>query len=252
MVCNHVFTNAGNDTEPMETIDTLALMLGAAWASGINLYAAILVIGWLGGSGHVELPPDLQVLSNPMVLSAAGVMYAIEFFTDKVPGIDTGWDALHTFVRIPAGALMAAGAAQGLDLGQAGELVGLLLGGGVAATSHAAKAGSRVVINSSPEPFSNWGASVAEDVAVIGGLWTALNNPVVFLVLFAVFIVLAIWLLPKLWRLIRRTASAVGGWFSRTQTPKAPAGDDRNEIHHPRLAADHHPDERPTGGEAPR
>jgi hypothetical protein len=203
----------------METIDTIALMLGAAWASGINLYAAILVIGWLGGAGHVDLPPDLQVLSHPMVLLAAGGMYVVEFFTDKIPGVDTGWDALHTFVRIPAGALMAAGAAQGLDIGQAGELVGLLLGGSVAATSHAAKAGSRVVINSSPEPFSNWGASIAEDLAVIGGLWAALNNPVLFLVLFVAFMLLAIWLLPKLWRALRGIAYRIGRWFGATTQP---------------------------------
>ena len=133
----------------METIDTIALMLGAAWASGINLYAAVLVLGWLGGSGHVDLPPDLQVLSNPLVMLAAGGMYAVEFFADKVPGVDTGWDALHTFIRIPAGALMAAGAAQGLDVGPAAELAALLVGGGIAATSHATKAGSPPRLNRS-------------------------------------------------------------------------------------------------------
>lgn len=197
----------------METIDTLALMLGAAWASGINLYAAILMLGWLGGAGHIDLPPDLQVLSNPLVLLAAGGMYAVEFFTDKIPGVDTGWDALHTFVRIPAGALMAAGAAQGLDVGPAAELVGLLLGGGVAATSHATKAGARVMINTSPEPFSNWGASVAEDVSVFAGLWAALNHPLLFLIMFALFLLLVIWLLPRLWRAIKRVSRALGRWF---------------------------------------
>lgn len=197
----------------METIDTLALMLGAAWASGINLYAAIMVLGWLGGSGQIDLPPDLAALGNPAVLLAAGTMYAVEFFADKIPGVDTGWDALHTFVRIPAGALMAAGAAQGLDIGQGAELVGLLLGGGVAATSHATKAGSRVLINTSPEPFSNWGASVAEDLSVFAGLWAALNHPWLFLVLFALFVLVVIWLLPRLWRAIRRAAHAVRHWF---------------------------------------
>ena len=219
----------------METVDTLALMLGAAWASGINLYAAILVIGWLGHVGHVDLPPGLEVLSNPLVLGAAGTMYAVEFFADKVPGLDTTWDALHTFIRIPAGALMAAGAAQGLDIGQAGELVGLLLGGSVAATSHAAKAGSRVVINTSPEPVSNWGASLTEDAAVIGGLWAALNHPVVFLLLFALFIVLAIWLLPKLWRALRRIAGTVARWFGRKPRADDPAsGDTAARLHEAR------------------
>lgn len=219
----------------METIDTIALMLGAAWASGINLYAAVLVLGWLGGSGHVDLPPDLQVLSNPLVMLAAGGMYAVEFFADKVPGVDTGWDALHTFIRIPAGALMAAGAAQGLDVGPAAELAALLVGGGIAATSHATKAGSRVLINTSPEPFSNWGASVAEDVSVFAGLWAALNHPVLFLVLFALFMMTVIWLLPRLWRALRRAAQAVGRWFGRPDRPSArgdaePLGERRQDV----------------------
>jgi len=197
----------------METIEVISLMLGAAWASGINLYAAVLVLGWMGGAGHVDLPPDLQVLSDPTVMLVAGGMYVVEFFTDKIPGVDTGWDALHTFVRIPAGAMMAAGAAQGLDVGQAGELIALLLGGGIATASHATKAGTRVLINTSPEPFSNWGASVAEDLSVFAGLWVALNNPWLFVVLFIVFLLLAIWLLPKIWRAIKRAAHAVRRWF---------------------------------------
>ena len=197
----------------METIETISLMLGAAWASGINLYAAILVLGWMGGAGHIDLPPGLEVLSNPTVMLVAGGMYLVEFFTDKVPGVDTAWDALHTFVRVPAGALMAAGAAQGLDIGQAGELIGLLLGGGLAATSHATKAGTRVMINTSPEPFSNWGASVAEDVSVIAGLWAALNHPWLFVVLLVAFLLFAAWLLPRVWRAIKRAVRAVRSWF---------------------------------------
>jgi hypothetical protein len=206
----------------METIEIISVMLGAAWASGINLYAAVLVLGWLGGAGHVDLPPGLDLLSEPLVMWAAGAMYVIEFFTDKIPGVDTGWDALQTFVRIPAGALMAAGAAQGLDVGQAGEFAALLLGGGVAATSHATKAGSRVIINSSPEPFSNWGASIAEDVSVFAGLWAALNHPWVFLVLLVVFLLLAIWLLPRIWRTIRSAGRTLRRWFTG-DTPRATA-----------------------------
>ncbi len=205
----------------METIDAIALMLGAAWASGINLYAAVLVLGWLSGSGQVELPPALQVVGDPAVMLAAGGMYLVEFFADKIPGVDTGWDALHTFVRIPAGALMAAGAAQGLDIGPSAELVGLLVGGGVAATSHATKAGSRVLINTSPEPFSNWGASLAEDLSVIAGLWAALNHPWLFLALLLLFLVIVAWLLPKIWRAIRRAARALGRWFGRDRAASA-------------------------------
>lgn len=216
----------------METIDTLALMLGAAWASGINLYAAVLVLGWLSGSGHIALPPDLQILSNPLVLLAAGGMYTIEFFADKIPGVDTGWDALHTFIRIPAGALMAAGAAQGFELGPAAELAALLAGGGVAGASHAAKAGTRVMINTSPEPFSNWGASVAEDAAVVGGLWAALYNPWLFLTLFILFVILVAWLLPRLWRALGRVGAAVRRWVSPSADASAPGTDNsrRREV----------------------
>lgn len=197
----------------MESIHAISLMLGAGWASGINLYAAILVIGWLGLMGHIDLPPGLEVLSNPGVLVTAGVMYVVEFFADKIPGIDTGWDGLHTFIRIPAGALLAAAAAEGLDLGQGGELIGLLAGGGLAATSHAAKAGTRALINTSPEPVSNWTASVTEDIAVVGGLWTALHYPWLFLALLFAFMLLVAWLLPRIWRALKRVVNALRRWF---------------------------------------
>lgn len=197
----------------METIDVIALTLGVAWASGINLYAAILVLGILGAGGYTELPPSLTVLQDPLVLIAAGVMYFVEFFADKVPGIDTGWDTIHTFIRIPAGAILAVGAAQGLEINQAAELAAGLLGGSLAATSHLTKASTRVVINASPEPVTNWTASIAEDLAVIGGLWASLNYPIVFIVFIVLFILLAIWILPKLWRAIKSIAAKIREWF---------------------------------------
>ncbi len=192
-----------------QIIQTIALTMGVAWASGINLYAAIFMLGFMGGNGYMELPPDLQVLSDPLVLFAAGFMYLVEFVADKTPGVDTGWDGIHSFIRIPAGAILAAGAIGEVNL--AAELAAGLLGGTLAAGTHATKAGSRVLINTSPEPFSNWGASIGEDIAVIAGLWTALNHPLVFLVLLALFILLMIWILPKLWRSIKRVA----GFFRR-------------------------------------
>ena len=143
-----------------ETIKAIALMLGAAWAAGINLYAAVLVLGLLGNAGYAELPPALQVLQDPLVIGVAGIMYFIEFFADKTPGVDSGWDAIHTFIRIPAGAVLAAGAAQAFEVNQALELAAALVGGGVAATSHFTKAGSRLMINTSPEPVTNWAASL--------------------------------------------------------------------------------------------
>lgn len=215
----------------METVEVIALMMGAAWASGINLYATILVLGWMGGAGHVDLPPDLQVLMEPSVMFAAGIMYFIEFFADKTPGVDTGWDAMHTFVRIPAGALMAAGASGALEIGPAAELIALLLGGSLAATSHATKAGSRVLINTSPEPVSNWTASIAEDIAVIGGLWAALHYPIAFLLGLILFIALVIWLLPKLWRAIKRIAGMLRRWFSGKKPPEPPPPNTHSDKH---------------------
>ena len=204
-----------------QIIATLALTMGVGWASGINLYATLLTLGVLSNMGHIDLPPELEVVGDPLVLMAAGLMYAVEFFADKVPGVDTGWDTLHTFVRIPAGAALAAAAVG--DVNAAVEVAAALVGGGLAAGSHALKAGSRVMINTSPEPFSNWGASIGEDVAVIGGVWAALHHPYWFLGLLVLFIVLLIWLLPKIWRGIRKVFGFIvrlfGGGESRSQRP---------------------------------
>ena len=188
---------------------TIALTMGVAWASGINLYAALFMLGFLGATGDIALPPHLQVLSNPLVMFAAGFMYCVEFIADKTPGVDSGWDAIHTFIRIPAGAILAAGAVG--DVSQAAQLTAAILGGTLAAGTHTLKAGTRVLINTSPEPFSNWVASISEDVLVIAGLWTSLYHPWLFLLLLLLFIVLLIWLLPKLWRAIKR----VGGFLAR-------------------------------------
>jgi hypothetical protein len=182
--------------------------MGVAWASGINLYAAILVLGLLGATGNMVLPPDLQILANSVVIAAAGLMFIVEFVADKIPGVDTGWDTLHTFIRIPAGALLAAGAVG--DVNPAVVVAAAIVGGGLAAGTHATKSGSRVIINTSPEPVSNWVASLVEDVAVIAGLWTALHHPWVFIVLLIAFIILMIWLLPRLWRGVRKVFAFLG------------------------------------------
>jgi hypothetical protein len=192
----------------MDITQTIALTMGVAWASGINLYAAILMLGYMGASGNIELPPDLQVLSDPLVMVAAGAMYGIEFFADKIPGVDTGWDALSTFIRIPAGAILAAGAVG--DVGAGAQLAAAIAGGTLATGSHVTKTGTRVLINTSPEPVTNWFASVGEDVAVIAGLWTALYHPALFIALLILFILLSIWLLPKIWRGIKKVFSFLG------------------------------------------
>ena len=173
-------------------VSVIALSMGVAWASGINLYAAILVLGLLGSSGNMVLPPDLQILMNPLVLFAAGAMYLVEFFADKVPGVDNSWDVLHTFIRIPAGAAMAAAAVGEVD--PAVSVAVAIVGGGLAAGVHATKAGSRVLINLSPEPVTNWVTSLSEDVLVVAGLLTALHYPWVFIVFLVICIVLMIWL----------------------------------------------------------
>ncbi|MDV6343808.1 DUF4126 domain-containing protein [Nitrosomonas sp. Is37] len=192
-------------------IATLALTMGTSWASGINLYAVMLVLGLGGATDNINLPAELTVLENPLVIGAAALMYVIQFFVDKIPGLDSAWDTLHTFVRIPAGAMLAAGTVG--DVSPALEIAAGILGGGVAATSHAAKTGTRLMINTSPEPVTNWSASISEDLLVLGGLWTALNHPILFLILFVIFIGLAIWLLPKLWKLIKGVLLKIGRFF---------------------------------------
>jgi hypothetical protein len=175
----------------------------------------------MGSNGHIDLPPDLMVVQDPAVMMAAGFMYCVEFFADKTPGVDSGWDAIHSFIRIPAGATLAAMAIG--DVSPAMQVAAFLIGGGVTTATHATKAGSRVLINTSPEPFSNWVASIAEDIIVIGGLWTALYNPTLFLIMLAIFIGLMIWLLPKIWRGIKLVARKLGALFGKTPTPEPEA-----------------------------
>lgn len=183
----------------MEPISALALALGASWASGLNLYATVLIIGGLGAAGAVDLPTDLEVLTTAPVLITAAVLYGLEFFADKIPGVDSLNDAVHTFIRVPAGALLAMGSMS--DSGEPWQAAAaLLLGGLVSAGTHAAKTGSRALVNTSPEPFSNWAASIFEDVLVVVGLMLALFQPVLFLIWMAAFGLFLLWFLPKLWR----------------------------------------------------
>ncbi|MBU8876351.1 DUF4126 domain-containing protein [Reyranella sp. MMS21-HV4-11] len=193
-----------------ETLAAIAIALGAGWASGLNAYAAVLVLGGAQRLGLVALPQDLLVLGSPWVLGVAALLFALNFLADKIPYVDSINDALQTFVRIPAGALLAYGAAGGLSPEVA--IIAGLLGGTLAAGTHVAKTGSRALINTSPEPFTNVLASLGEDVTVFGGLALAIAHPITFLCLLAVFVLLLIWLLPRLFRLamkpFRRMARA--------------------------------------------
>jgi hypothetical protein len=191
----------------MGTIEALSLAMGTAWTSGINLYATVAALGIANRMEMIHLPQNLEVLSHPGVIAIACVMYFIEFFADKVPYVDTGWDALHTFIRVPAGAILASRSLG--DMNPALELMALLAGGSIALVAHGTKASARLAINASPEPFSNWAASIAEDVTVFGSLWLMFNHPIVMMVLVVLFITLVAWLVPKIYRLAKRGFQAL-------------------------------------------
>ena len=213
----------------------IALAAAIGWASGVRLYLVVLLTGIVGYFGWVPLPSGLQLLAHPVVIAASGFMVFIEFFADKIPGLDSLWDVVHTAIRIPAGAALAA-SVFGVDHGVM-AIVTALLGGSFAATAHAAKATTRAAINTSPEPFSNVGASLAEDTMVPAGLWLAVAHPFVFLVLFVLVLVASVWLIRKSWRFLKALFSRVARIFSGRPDPgvvpafqlkKNPPGDTPN------------------------
>lgn len=189
------------DVSSLDTTHLLALAAALGWASGLRLYAVIFFTGLAGWLGWVPLPGGLQVLQNPLVLGASGLMLAIEFFADKVPGLDTLWDAVHTFIRIPAGMALAAAVFGGDSA--AWTTIAALLGGTLAATSHAAKATTRAAANTSPEPFSNLGLSLLGDAAVPTMLWLAWAHPVWFFVGLALATAVMVALIVVLFRFLR-------------------------------------------------
>ena len=192
----------------MEMIQQLALAGGLSWASGLRLYMTVFAVGLLSKFGYVHLPASLDILSNPIVLSVAGVLCVIEFLADKIPYVDSAWDGIQTFIRIPAGALLAMGAINSSDPLIA--TITALLGGSLAGATHATKSGSRALINTSPEPISNIAASLSEESMLITGGWLVFAHPAVFIGLLCGFIVLLFWLLPKLWRGIKSVLGSIG------------------------------------------
>jgi uncharacterized membrane protein len=190
----------------MDMVQTIALSAGLAWASGLRLYLVVFLAGVLSYFGYLHLPDSLSVLHNPLVIGVAGLMAVAELVADKIPAFDSLWDSFQTFIRIPAGALLAAFAMGDVD--PSWTVAAGLIGGTITAGTHFAKAGSRLAINTSPEPFSNWLASFGEEGLVLGGLWTMLASPAIFLGLLAIFLVIAGFVLVKLWgfvgRLLRR------------------------------------------------
>jgi Domain of unknown function (DUF4126) len=191
----------------MDTLQALSLAMGTAWTSGINLYATVAALGIAGRTEMIQLPPDLQVLTHPAVIAVACVMYLIEFFADKVPYVDNGWDVLHTFIRVPAGAILAARTLG--DVNPALELAAVLAGGTIAFAAHGTKMATRLALNVSPEPFSNWFASIAEDLTVFGSIWLIFHHPILMLILIVCFLALVVWLIPKLLRLAKRGFQAL-------------------------------------------
>jgi hypothetical protein len=222
-------------TTSLDLPQLLALAAAIGWASGIRLYLVVLLTGLVGYMGWVPLPSGLHLLAHPVVLAVSGFMVFVEFFADKIPGLDSLWDMVHTVIRIPAGAALAAGVFGADHTLMA--LVAALLGGGFAATAHAAKATTRAAINTSPEPFSNVGASLVEDTAVPAGLWLAVAHPLVFLVLFVLVLALSVWLIRKSWRFLKALFARVARIFSGRSDPgvvpafqlkKSPPGDTPN------------------------
>ena len=198
--------------QALDTAQLIALAGALGWASGMRLYLVVLLTGLAGFMGWVTLPQGLHLLAHPVVLGASGFMVFVEFFADKIPGLDSLWDVVHTVIRIPAGAALAAGVF-GADSSLMG-LVAALLGGTLAATSHAAKATTRAAINTSPEPFSNIGTSLVEDSLVPAGLWLALAHPLVFIPVLLLVLVLSIWLIRLCWRFLRQLFVRVARIFS--------------------------------------
>jgi uncharacterized membrane protein len=186
----------------VNTLGTLGIAMGSAWLSGINLYAAVLTMGLLQHFKLAHLPGDLSGLAEWWVIILAGVLYLVEFIADKVPAVDSAWDAIHTFIRIPAGAILAASAFAHFD--PSVRLAALLIGGGVALSSHGMKAATRLAVNTSPEPFSNIVVSLAEDFVAICSTLLMVFHPLAILVVVTISVLIAIWLIPKIMRALRR------------------------------------------------
>jgi len=199
---------------PLDFAGLLALAAGLGWASGFRLYTTLFVVGLAGKMGWIVLPEGLRLLEHPWVMGAAGLMLAVEFFADKIPLLDSVWDTVHTFIRIPAGAALAAMVfgGQGVEW----QTAMAILGGTMAAGTHFTKAGTRAMINASPEPFTNIAASFGEDMVVLTGLWLMFAHPWLMLILLLLLAAFAIWLLPILWR-------SIAGVIRGLSLPRSPA-----------------------------
>lgn len=200
----------------MDWLTTLSMAMGSAWLSGINLYATVLTLGLMERFGGVKLPGGMNVVGDWWVIGAAAVLYLVEFVADKIPAVDSAWDAVHTFIRVPAGAILAATAFA--DFNPIVSAVALLVGGSLALGSHGTKAVTRLAANTSPEPVSNIGLSLLEDIIAFGSSFLMVFFPVAILVVVIIFVIVAIWIVPKIIRALRRMVARARGLFSSEAT----------------------------------
>lgn len=196
----------------MEWFSTLSLALGSAWTSGINLYATVTILGLLQKFGATKLPGGLDALDNWWIIGVAAFLYLVEFFADKVPYIDSAWDAIHTFIRVPAGAVVAYAATTNTDTSV--MIIATLLGGGLALSSHGTKAAIRAGANLSPEPVSNWILSIVEDIVAFAGALLSVFAPVLIAIVLIIFAVFFFWFAPKAFRALRRILRAIRSFFA--------------------------------------
>ena len=207
-----VAAGAARVTQKLDMPSLLALAAALGWASGFRLYAVVFIVGMMGATGALALPAGLQVLTSPLVLAVAGSLMLVEFFADKVPWIDSAWDAVHTVIRVPGGALLAAGVF-GADNATMGVIAGLL-GGSLAATSMATKMTTRAAVNTSPEPFSNGLVSLFEDGLVVAVVWLATQHPVAFGIALVVMVAVSVLLMVVLFKFLRAVVRRLSSFFS--------------------------------------
>lgn len=185
--------------------------MGSSWVSGINLYAAVATLGLLSRFAHLELPGELNILTNWWVIGVAVVLYIVEFFADKIPIVDSTWDIIHTFIRVPAGAVLAATAFGDFD--RSVQVIAFLVGGGLALSSHGTKAATRAVVNTSPEPVSNIVLSTGEDILAVSSILLAVFLPVMLFVVVVAGLIVSFLVLPKVIRFFRQVVRSVRGFF---------------------------------------
>ena len=196
----------------MDWLTTLGMAMGSAWLSGINLYATVLTLGLLQRFSGIQLPGQMSVVGEWWVIGVAGALYLVEFVADKIPAVDSAWDAVHTFIRVPAGAILAASAFA--NVSPMVSAIAMLIGGGVALTSHGTKAATRLAANTSPEPVSNIALSLTEDVVTFGSTVLMVFYPVVILIVVVIFLIVAFWIVPKIVRALRRLIARARSLFN--------------------------------------